>query len=363
MSGGKMIEPKPYQFEICWNGSAEKAPDSSFMVVDFGGSMPIRPSSAHVFKDEGFCHIEFESCSDESNARKGLDSLSDYQHIYAFIDIDPIENRDHWQVKMLSEDPRVKAVFVNREWDPFQKLRINETEFLAGRNGTRLVQFDGDMIWTEWRSFGKGWKFPEKYDREPWRSIIERNRRKTLQPKSYRWPRQKALFGLFDMMDYIAEHSEKSLADMEGVEIGSYQGSSAEVFASVLDGLVTIDPWEYGGKKLVEAEAIYRKTMSSFNNVSHMKMPGSLAADGFYPGRFDFIYIDAIHEYQNVVDDINTWLPKLKPDGWLCGHDFKGTRGNVERALIDTVGLPDKVFSEKSWAVQFKDGKRVAPWL
>jgi hypothetical protein len=37
---------------------------------------------------------------------------------------------------------------------------------------------------------------------------------------------------------------------------------------------------------------------------------------------FDFIYIDAAHDYESMVVDLNAWWPKLKPGGILSGHDY-----------------------------------------
>lgn len=37
---------------------------------------------------------------------------------------------------------------------------------------------------------------------------------------------------------------------------------------------------------------------------------------------FDFIYIDAAHDYESMVLDLNAWWPKLKPGGILSGHDY-----------------------------------------
>lgn len=44
-------------------------------------------------------------------------------------------------------------------------------------------------------------------------------------------------------------------------------------------------------------------------------------AKDFTDKSFDLVYIDADHSYQNVSNDITAWLPKVKPNGVLCGHD------------------------------------------
>jgi len=37
---------------------------------------------------------------------------------------------------------------------------------------------------------------------------------------------------------------------------------------------------------------------------------------------FDFIYVDAGHEYRNVIHDLRMWWPKLKTGGMMAGDDF-----------------------------------------
>jgi SAM-dependent methyltransferase len=36
----------------------------------------------------------------------------------------------------------------------------------------------------------------------------------------------------------------------------------------------------------------------------------------------DFFFIDAGHGYKSVIKDIQSWAPKLKPNGWFLGHDI-----------------------------------------
>lgn len=37
---------------------------------------------------------------------------------------------------------------------------------------------------------------------------------------------------------------------------------------------------------------------------------------------FDFIYIDAAHDYDSVKEDLEAWWPKLKSGGIFSGHDY-----------------------------------------
>lgn len=60
----------------------------------------------------------------------------------------------------------------------------------------------------------------------------------------------------------------------------------------------------------------------------------------------DFFFIDASHTYKNVVKDIKAWIPKLKKNGWMMGHDINYP--SVEKAVMDTIGFyevgPDNVW-------------------
>jgi hypothetical protein len=57
------------------------------------------------------------------------------------------------------------------------------------------------------------------------------------------------------------------------------------------------------------------------------------------PYTLDFAFIDAEHSYDAVKDDILAWWTKVKPGGWLCGHDWQHPETHTEG-------------SEKRWGVE-----------
>lgn len=48
----------------------------------------------------------------------------------------------------------------------------------------------------------------------------------------------------------------------------------------------------------------------------------TVCARRFEMNTFDFIYVDARHDYKGVMQDLETWYPLLKPGGIFAGHDY-----------------------------------------
>ena len=100
--------------------------------------------------------------------------------------------------------------------------------------------------------------------------------------------------------------------------------------------------------------------MHWFESLCVVKGVSPGVAELFPDEYFDFIYIDASHYYEDVLADIRGWLPKMKHDGLMGGHDYgdgKHTK-QVKQAVVEIFG-EDRVWTHPmtTWVVQLEGGK------
>jgi predicted O-methyltransferase YrrM len=77
--------------------------------------------------------------------------------------------------------------------------------------------------------------------------------------------------------------------------------------------------------------------------VNYIVSESHTAAQNFEDGSVDVIFIDAGHSYEAVKNDIEKWLPKMKPNSIIAGHDYLYTWPGVIKAVDEFFGKPDKV--------------------
>ena len=78
--------------------------------------------------------------------------------------------------------------------------------------------------------------------------------------------------------------------------------------------------------------------------------PSVVAATRILNSTLDFVFIDAVHEYNEVLKDIETWWPKLRPGGMLSGHDFNIV--GVAQAVTKFAGKVERSISYISWPAE-----------
>jgi predicted O-methyltransferase YrrM len=60
----------------------------------------------------------------------------------------------------------------------------------------------------------------------------------------------------------------------------------------------------------------------------------------FQDNTIDFIFIDASHEFTNIKNDLDSWYPKVKQGGIICGHDYEA--GDWDEEHIEDDGYNGK---------------------
>ena len=145
---------------------------------------------------------------------------------------------------------------------------------------------------------------------------------------------------------YFLDKFIKDKAINTVVEIGSWIGSSARYIASRLppDGLLfAVDCWLGTPESAVllkdpRLSHLFQLFLSNIKHagLTHKVVPirmYSVMAAQLLNVKADLIYIDAAHDYQNVLNDIMAWYPHLNPGGVMCGDDWCLYEG-VSKAVI-----------------------------
>ena len=80
----------------------------------------------------------------------------------------------------------------------------------------------------------------------------------------------------------------------------------------------------------------------------------SLAASRIVPDKsLDFVFIDAAHDYESVLTDLELWFPKIRDGGIIAGHDYCEHYNGVIKAVNEFFeGYVVELKSFKIWLVR-----------
>lgn len=178
-------------------------------------------------------------------------------------------------------------------------------------------------------------------------------------------------------LQWLAEAAAKSQVI---AEVGSWIGRSTRALADNTPGVVyAVDTWlgsdEPKHKALLAGKPMSKDADKPGDNwlfdqfcnnigVKHLESPhkvrpyqGTSLAGADYLGahygfRFDLVFLDASHDYENVKKDIQAWQPLVKPGGVLCGHDFSSSWPGVVRAVRESFDYVKFMRDGSIWHVQ-----------
>jgi len=154
-----------------------------------------------------------------------------------------------------------------------------------------------------------------------------------------------------------------------GAEIGVKTGRYSDELLSSWQGeeLISIDPWlsaepdEYVDRSNVsqdEFERYYEITqerLARHGNRSSIWRVTSVEATERVPDHsFDFVYIDARHDYDSVMEDLAAWCCKVRSGGILAGHDY--VDGDLPQGEFHVKSAVDEFFGRRQIPVHSTEG-------
>lgn len=167
--------------------------------------------------------------------------------------------------------------------------------------------------------------------------------------------------GLIDLINYVKEHGNTK--DMSMIEIGSYAGQSTKIFSENFKSVTSIDPFisNYDPNDIAckfmpleEVYNVFNEVLKNHSNIKHIKMTSDDAVNELKGKKFDFIYIDGLHTYEQIKKDITNYLPLLKKDSIIGGHDYHLNWYGVVKGINEILGEPDMKFVDTSWVKKIK---------
>ena len=133
--------------------------------------------------------------------------------------------------------------------------------------------------------------------------------------------------------DDLIDELTSLIGNGKGVEIGVFKGYFSKVILSKWGGtLYMVDVWRGLGDEYEDMSNhnnhsdAYLNTMKNVEGYEDrsvmIRANSKIASEIFEDESLDFVYIDANHAYDFVVEDIKLWFPKLKKGGVFSGHDY-----------------------------------------
>lgn len=156
---------------------------------------------------------------------------------------------------------------------------------------------------------------------------------------SEKWPVQwNRTGGLIEMCDdHLAPQTGNLIC-----ELGVAKGVSTEIFSRY--GEV------HGVDLTIWAEATAR--FKDRSGVTLIRMDSLAAAEVVPDGYYTLVYLDTRHDFEWVRDEIRAWRSKIRPGGFISGHDHNCEWPGVQEAVALELGGPMHVYRDSSWIVQ-----------
>jgi Methyltransferase domain len=167
--------------------------------------------------------------------------------------------------------------------------------------------------------------------------------------------------GLRDFIQYVKDNTTNENLTM--IEIGAYAGESTTLFANHFSEVITIDPYlnDYDPNDVtieyMDLDKVYDKFIENtkpYPNIKHIKKTSDDAIQDLKNISVDVVYIDGLHTYNQIKKDIENYLPLVKKNGFIGGHDYHQNWYGVVSGINEKLGVPEKIFADTSWIFKVK---------
>lgn len=144
------------------------------------------------------------------------------------------------------------------------------------------------------------------------------------------------------------------------VECGAWLGKSSAFLCDSANNDVDIfivDHWQ-GSPEEVETHHSLAKTNDVYSmflenmgdrKFTPIKKSSIEAAESFADGSCDIVFLDTDHSYNALKKEILAWLPKVKPGGYLAGHDYNNHWPGVVSAVNEHFGQKTVLKRQDCW--------------
>jgi len=185
--------------------------------------------------------------------------------------------------------------------------------------------------------------WPRLANRAAWELSLLRKRAHRIRTRFWRLSERRYRWTYARSLDRIpSRHELPELLNRRGligdaVEIGVKRGRYSEQLLGSWQGrrLISVDPWtaaaanEYVDRANVEQarhDGYYEETrarLAPFGDRSEIwRLTSHEAAARIADASLDFVSVDARHDTESVLEDLEAWFPKVRPGGILAGHDY-----------------------------------------
>lgn len=149
-------------------------------------------------------------------------------------------------------------------------------------------------------------------------------------------------FQIDQIYNYFPKHSV-------GAEVGVKAGKNAKIMFRKINPskFFLIDPWGIHDEDKYldhmtkdEMDTLYNNVLQWANSLENsgrvdLVRDYSFNAAVTFPDKFfDWVYIDGMHDYENIYRDLSCFAEKVKDDGFLCGDDYWYTAVSVAKKKV-----------------------------